>query len=399
MTYFTTNNRIVNCIHVHKIIVFNSNTDFNLAVFRLGLMRAMKSQGWEVHAVCPLDKYKKDLEEDNIIVHNVRLSRHGKNPLQDALYLIRIYRIFRSVKPLVIHSFTIKPNIYGNLAATLAGIPKRINTVSGLGYVYIGSNVKKKILLIIVNLLYKIAFIFSHKVIFQNDDDHELFTEKYHIVSKEKTVVIKSSGVDCDYFSMETVDHGRIRELREQFDIPKGSFVVLMAARMIWEKGVKEFVEAAKIVKAEHPEVIFLLAGPLEPGSPSALPEHYLLSHRKDVQWIGHQKDMKHIIALASIVVLPSYREGVPRILLEAMAMGKPIITTDTVGCREVIEHKKNGLLISIKDSKNLLLAIETLINNQEKLISYGIYSRKKVKLEFSDQYIIDNYTKEYITQ
>lgn len=380
-----------------KKIIFNSNSDYNLYLFRQGIMKRMKDDGWEVHAVCPLGNYEDELRKDGIYMHNINLSRHGKNPFRDIVYLIRLYRIFHSIRPSIVHSFTVKPNIYGNLAAAFAGVPKRINTVSGLGYVYIGSNIKKKILRAIVNLLYKIAFLFSHKVIFQNDEDCELFTMQYHIVPKEKTTVIRSSGVDCDFFSMQTVDRERLKKLRSQFGIAEDAFVVLMAARMIWEKGVKEFVEAAKIVKNEHPEVIFLLVGSLEHGNPSAVSENYLLSHKNDVQWIGHQKDMKHILALASIVVLPSYyREGVPRILLEAMAMGKPILTTDSVGCREVIKNGNNGFIIDIKSYNDIARKILILISNSDltrEMGSNGIHDAQK---KFNHQIVINEHILHY---
>lgn len=352
-------------------------------------MKRMREDGWEVHAVCPLDKYKEDLEKDGIIVHDIRLSRHGKNPFRDIRYLIRLYRIVQLIRPSIVHSFTIKPNIYGNLAAALAGVPKRINTISGLGYVYIGSNIRKKILRFIVNLLYKIAFIFSHKVIFQNDDDCELFTEHYRIIPKGKTIVIKSSGVDCDYFSKDTVDGGRVAYLQKEFMIPNDAIVVSMIARMIWEKGIREFVEAAKLVRKEYPDVIFLLVGSLENGSPSAVPESYLHEESSTVKWLGHQRDIKHIIALSSVIALPSYREGVPKVLLEAMAMSKPIITTNSVGCREVVKNEKNGYVVNIKDEMGLKQSIMLLIQNRHTMALFGENGRIAVEGEWRDTSII----------
>ncbi len=380
-------------ISVSKKIIFNSNSDYNLSLFRMGVIKKLKEENWEVHAVCPMENYIAELLQEGVLVHHIPLSRHGLNPFQDILYLIRLYLIFKEIKPSVIHSFTIKPNIYGNIAAYFARIPRIINSITGLGYIYIGSGVKKTYLRYLANLLYKFAFLFAYKVIFQNEDDFLLFTEKYKILPPYKTIIIKSSGVDCDFFSIKAVNNNILSFLRKQLEVSNDDLVITMIARMIWEKGVAEFTEAAKELKKKYCNISFLLVGPLETGSPSAVPESYFKINSQFIRWVGHQKDIKHILALSAIVILPSYREGVPRVLLEAMSMSRPIITTDAVGCREVIEHNKNGIMIRTHSPEDISAAIQKFIENRNILKLFGECGRRNAETKWRGE---QNYAMHY---
>ncbi len=374
---------------IGKAIVFNSNTDYNLYLFRFGLMKEMQKKGWTVYALCPSGEYVDDIIASGFVHLPITIDRKGLNPFRDLIYCIQLAGIFLKIKPTVVHSFTIKPNIYSNIAGFIARVPIQVNSVTGLGYIFIGNSFLKIILRNIAITMYRCAFLFSNTVIFQNKDDYSLFTKTYRIVSPLKAVVIQGSGVDTAFFSPDTVDLKRLVDLRERFQISQGQIVISMIGRMLWDKGVSEFVEAAKLIKATHPDAFFLMVGRCDEGNPMAVPEKYLLKNSPHITWIGHQRDIKHILALSSIVVLPSYREGLPKILLEAMAMAKPIITTNAEGCRDAIEHEKNGVQVEVRDVENLMHAIKSLVVSEEKRILYGARGRQIVCKKFGEDMVI----------
>jgi len=373
-------------------IALISNTDFSLYNFRIGIINALLEKGYRLYLICPYGKYIEKLKRLDVQYSPIGLDRKGINPIKDLKTLHQLYRIFKREKFDVVHSFTIKPNIYGNIAAKLAKVPIIINSVTGLGYVFIGKGLKNNILKWTVIGLYKIAFRFSNKVIFQNIDDLELF-KKYKITDSDKSVLIKSSGVNTEKFSPQNVDKVGIEKLCDQLGISRHCppVIITLITRLIWHKGIREFVEAAKILKKKYPDVLFLLVGPIDTENPAAVSKDYIEETGKEgfIKYIGRRDDIRETLYISDVVTLPSYREGIPRVLLEAMSMEKPIVTTNAIGCREVVEEGKNGFLVPIKNPVALADAVERLINNEELRVRFGKYGREKVLREFDERIVV----------
>jgi len=373
-------------------IALVSNTDFSLHNFRMGLIKALLEKGYRLYLICPYGKYIEKLKRVDVQYSPIDLDRKGVNPIEDLKTLLQLYRIFKREKFDVVHNFTIKPNIYGNIAAKLAKIPIIINSVTGLGYVFTEKGIKNNVLKWIVVNLYKIAFKFSNKVIFLNQDDLELF-KRYKIIDRHKVLVIKGEGVNTEKFSLQNVDKAGIEKLYNELGISQHcpSAIVTLIARLIWHKGIREFVEAAKILKKKYPDVLFLLVGPIDTGNPAAVSKDYIEEAEEGgaVKYIGKRDDIREILYISDVVTLPSYREGIPRVLLEAMSMEKPIVTTNTIGCREVVEEGKNGFLVPVKNPVALADAIERLINNKELRVRFGKCGRGKVLKEFDERIVV----------
>ncbi len=381
-------------------IALVSNTDFSLYNFRLGLIRALLAKGYRVHIVCPGGEHIEALVKQGVEHHPLIIDRKGTNPVNELKTVWQLYRIFRKERFDVVHGFTIKPNIYGDIAAKMAGVPAVMNTVTGLGYVFTGNGKKKRLLRILVVALYKFAFKFASRVIFLNDDDFELF-RRHGIGDSRRGIVIKSEGVDPERFSSSIVRQDDIERLHSELDIAKnhGQIIVTMIARLIWDKGVREFVEASRLVKKKHANALFLLVGPIDEGNPAAVPEEYVMGAEREglVRYLGRREDVPEILSISDIVTLPSYyREGIPRVLLEAMSMCKPVITTNSVGCRETVVDGKNGYLVQPKDHVALASAIETLVNDEKLRITMGEYGRHKVLTEYDEGIIVSKIMRVY---
>jgi N,N'-diacetylbacillosaminyl-diphospho-undecaprenol alpha-1,3-N-acetylgalactosaminyltransferase len=374
-------------------IALVANTDFNLYNFRLGLIRALVARGYEVHIVCPDGEYIQEFAKEEVQHHPLYIDRKGTNPINELRTLWQLYRVFRRNKFDVIHSFTIKPNIYGGIAAKLTGVPAVINSVTGLGYVFTEGGRKKRLLRRLVVKLYRFAFKFCNRVIFQNEDDLELF-QRSSIVDSRKGILIKSSGVDVEKYSSTNVRQDALDELHRELDIAEDrrQVVVSLISRLLWDKGVREFVEAARVLKEEYPDTLFLLVGPIDTGNPAAVSIDYVEHAERErlIRYLGERRDVPEILHISDVATLPSYyREGIPKVLLEAMSMEKPIITTDSVGCREVVEEGRNGFLVPIKDHAALASAIERLINDEELRVKMGKYGREKVLREFDERIVV----------
>lgn len=374
-------------------IALTSNTDFSLYYFRMGLIRALLARLYEVHIVCPDGEYIQEFTKEGVQHHTLYVDRKGTNPINEARTLWQLYKIFKKGKFDIVHNFTVKPNIYGNIAAKAAGVPTVMNSVTGLGYVFTEGGMRKRLLRMLVVNLYRFAFKYSRKVIFLNEDDYGLF-EKYRIVDSGKGTVIESEGVDVEKFSCANLNQNRLEHMRQELGMTerRRQVVVTLISRLIWDKGVREFVEAARTLKPLYPDVLFLLVGPIDAGNPAAVSEQFLQKVEKEglLKYLGERKDIPEILCISDIVTLPSYyREGIPRVLLEAMSMERPIVTTDSVGCREVVEEGKNGFLVPVKDHTALASAIERLINDEELRIKMGKYGREKVLREFDERLIV----------
>lgn len=352
--------------------VIAANTSWYLQNFRGELMRDLASVGTDVVALAPKDEWSPRFKELGARYVDIAMNRRGLNPFGDLLLLARFYRIYSSERPDVVLHNTIKPVIYGSLAARFAGVGRIVNMISGLGFVFIGEGLLQRALRPLAHGLYRRALRKSHKVLFQNPDDRKYFID-HALVPEGKTDVIPGSGVDTERFPFA----GRKAN-------GKGC-TFLFVGRILKDKGVLEFVEAARMTKQSSPDARFQMLGKIDPDNPSHIEESVIRSWVNDghVEYLGEVNDVRDILGRSDVVVLPSYREGVPRSVLEAMAMGKAIITTDVPGCRETVEHEKNGLLVPPKDVDALGRAMEYMIANPDKRTEMGKESRRIAEKRF----------------
>jgi len=340
----------------------------SLLNFRGPLLRALMAEELQVHVAAPClpasSAIRQELESMGVYVHEVDLKRADINPFADLLTVYDLWRLMHRIKPDFTLGYTIKPVIYGNIAAWIAGVPRRFALITGLGYAFTGDSGQRSWLKKIVQVLYRVALGRGHKIFFQNPDDESLFHSLRIIKSSDrKTVVVNGSGIDVGSF--------RVVPLPQ---IPQ----FLLIARLLGDKGVREYVKAATIVRRKHPNVRFGIVGWID-ENPDTISEKELQHwiDAGDVRFYGRLNDVKPAIAESSVYVLPSYREGTPRTVLEAMAMGRPIITTDAPGCRETVENGENGFLVPVKAIDELVAAMLIFIKNPDLIAQMGRRSRQ----------------------
>jgi glycosyltransferase involved in cell wall biosynthesis len=362
-------------------LVIASNTAWSLFNFRAGLIRTLISCGYDVVVVAPYDEYAPRLSSLGCRYVSLHMDNKGTNPARDLLLLLRFFLILLRERPSAYLSYTVKPNIYGSISAHLLGIPV-VNNIAGLGVVFI----KDSFLTKVVKLLYRLALSRSFKVFFQNNDDKELFVYA-NLVKVHKADRLPGSGVDLSQY---VASSGKVSELEAK------PLRFLLAARMLWDKGVGVYVEAARLVKQHYPKVEFCLIGFLDAKNPTAISREQIVqwSDSGVIRYLGVTDDMKSVLVEADCVVLPSYyREGVPRILLEAAAMKRPIITTDAVGCRDVVDDGVNGFLVHPRDANDLaekmIQMIELLPSDR---VAMGVAGRAKMEQDFDEKFVIDRY-------
>ncbi len=363
--------------HQRTKVLIALNTAWNLVNFRSGLIRALVASGYEVAAVAPPDEYISRLEELGCRFVPLPMDNKGTHPGRDLLLLWRFYQLLWRERPDVYLGYTVKPNVYGSLAAHALGIPV-INNIAGLGTVFI----KEGWLTRLVRGLYRLALFRSAKVFFQNDDDRAMFVAR-GLVRAAFTDRLPGSGIDLARFS----------------PVPLSSqppLRFLLIARMLWDKGVGEYVEAARLLKGRAAKAEFCLLGFLDVQNSAAISRQQMDEWVAEgvVRYLGVSDNVASEIAAADCVVLPSfYREGVPRTLLEAAAMGRPIITTNSVGCREVVDDGVNGYLIRPRDAADLAEKMEQIIAlSSAARTAMGIRGREKVEREFDEQIVIGKY-------
>jgi N,N'-diacetylbacillosaminyl-diphospho-undecaprenol alpha-1,3-N-acetylgalactosaminyltransferase len=372
-----------------KIALFYHD-NFAVWQFRKGLIQHLVRRGHAVYVICPSGDYDRHIENLGAILLPIPIGR-SIDIVSDLKVLFSLYRICLKEKFDIIHNFTMKPNIYGAIAAKCAGIKTIVSLVPGLGSIYSEhTTYGHKLLKILISICYRISFRFTDRVWFQNNEDLEFFVQS-KLLASHKAVLIRSSGINLEEYSLHAVNKDYVASLRSEFGLSDDTRVVTMVARPSWLKGVAEFIDAAQRCAKQVEKVTFLLVG----GGyqdPQSVPVSYLEQHSQSTyfKWLGFRTDVKEILAISDIAVLPSYYpEGIPRFLLEALAMQKPIITTDSVGCREVVNHGKNGFLIPIKSSEALSCAVITLLSNDEQRNAFGIASRQKARKEFSEEIIV----------
>lgn len=359
-----------------KRILISVNTAWNLVNFRSGLIESLIRDGYDVVAVAPRDEYVQQLERMGCRFFDLSMNNKGTNPVEDLFLLVRYIKIFREIKPTVYLGFTIKPNVYGSIAAGLLGVPV-VNNIAGLGTAFIREGWLNKAAV----FLYKIALRQSKRVFFQNKDDLALFLNK-RIVSDSQCALLPGSGVNIDFFSPSPT-----KALLGQ------PVKFLLIARLLWDKGVGEFVEALEILRGKGVAVEGQLLGFLDAKNPTAIDREVIEGwvEKGVVSYLGSASDVRPYIADADCVVLPSYREGAPRSLLEAASMGKPIITTDAPGCRDVIVSNKTGFLVPVRDAGSLAEAME-------RMLLIGGKGRAEMG-SAGRQFIIDNYDEKLVIE
>lgn len=337
--------------------------------FRGALLRELADKGLVIHIAVPdvpeNSPVRKDMESLGYRVHEIPLRRVGMNPLVDLCCVFSILKLVKRLKPVGVLAYTVKPVIYGLIAARIAGVTKRFALITGLGYSFQSSNVNSSLrtaLRKLVETLYRISLGGVQKVFFQNPDDRNLFLERKLISGFDNSTVVNGSGVDISRFSISGFPD---------------KLVFLLIARLLGDKGVREYVEAARMIKRRYPEVVFNIVGWID-ENPDAISPEELDAWVVDgiVNYLGRKSDVREAISLSSVYVLPSYREGTPRTVLEAMAMGRAIITTDAPGCRETVDHGVNGYLVPVKDFERLAQSMEQFIQKPELVVSMGKASR-----------------------
>lgn len=305
------------------------------------------------------------------------------NPLADLLTLGQLVSVFRRLKPQIVHTFDAKPGVWGRLAARWAGVPIVIGTLPGLGALYAHDGITLRLIRLIYEPLQKTASRLADLTIFQNHDDLHQFIAA-NIVSEEKAMVIPGSGVSTDLFAPSRVSDAEKMQLRSELGIKSDAIVVTMVSRVIRSKGVLEFMAAALRLGARYPKVHFLLVGPADEESIDRLDSTELAQLKQAITWPGLRRDIPAVLAMSSIFVLPSaFREGIPRVLLEAASMGLPIITTNSPGCNEVVEDGVNGFFVPTHNPEALSEAISRLVEQPELRQRFGHASRQRAVERF----------------
>lgn len=357
-----------------KIILF-ANTTWYLYNFRLQLARALKANGFEVVLISPPDEYAEKIIQEGFRWLAFPFSRRGMNLAAEVGTFFRLARVYRREKPDLVHHFTIKCVLYGSLAAKLTGVRNIVNAITGLGYVFINKRGLAGLIRQPVKLVYRLALA-GTRVIFQNDDDRSYFQET-GLVRPDQVHLIRGSGVDLDKFQFT-------EEKRTEY-------LVVLPGRMLYDKGVAEFVEAARILKQKGSKARFVLVGDTDTENPASIPEQTILGWEKEelVEWWRWQKDMPAVYSRATVVCLPSYREGVPRTLLEAAASGRAMVATDVPGCREVVQDGVTGFLVPVKNSQILADKLKLILEDQGLRQRMGREARRLAAAEFSSDRVI----------
>lgn len=366
--------------HLKPKIIIGLNAAWNLYNFRSGLILFLLKNGFDVVGIAPEDEYTPRVKALGCRFINVKMSPKGLNPWKDVQLLYQYYKIFKYEKPDVFLGFTVKPNIYGSIIAHLLKIPV-INNIAGLGIVFQKNNWLTKL----VFFLYRLALSKSQKVFFQNAEDHFMFVKRFKFL-EDKSGILPGSGVDLKKFSSVPLRSNQ-------------SLKFLMIARLLMDKGVVEYVEAARILKNCNFKVEFLLLGFMDRSDKSYVSCRQLQQWTDDrlIKYLGSSDDVRVQIEQADCIVLPSYYpEGTPRVLLEAAAMGRPLITTNTKGCRSVVDDGLNGFICAPRNCLDLANKIKQFVHldhcSRKKM---GELSRKKIVNEYDESIVFKEYFKE----
>jgi glycosyltransferase involved in cell wall biosynthesis len=360
------------------LILFFITEDWYFWSHRLSVARAARDAGFRIIIVTRIHQHRERIEKEGFKLIPINLERRGKNPVKEFLNFLEIIKIYRKQKPDIVHHVAMKPVLYGSLAARITGISAVINALAGLGVIFITQGLKGLIIRRLIIVAYRLAFSAKHTIgIFQNPTDLKLFVDA-GVIRRKAGVLIRGSGVDTSRFT----------HLPEPSDIP----TIILASRMLWHKGINMFVDAARQFRKEGIKSRFILVGAPDPENPASIPEQTLRNWNSEgiVEWWDYKENMPEVLRQAHIVTLPTtYGEGVPKILIEAASCGRAMVATDIPGCREIVRHKENGLLIPPHDPKALVDALKLLIEDPELRLKMGAKGREIVLKEFYDEKIV----------
>lgn len=358
-----------------KILYFVTEDHFFYS-HRLPIARAAKKAGYEIIVVTRITQFQEKIEAEGFKVIPINLIRSSLNPLKEIKIIYKLINILNTHKPNIIHNIAIKPIVYGTIAANFAKIPTIVNAFTGLGHIYTSDTYKAKLLRAFITKMLK--RLFSNKKvqgIVQNSEDRNFFV-KEKIISNTQLTLIPGSGVNINHFTPAPE--------------PSGKIVVTYIGRILWDKGIRELVSAAQLILKQRSDIIFRLIGETDPHNPSSVPLSNLKQwEQQGIEWLGYQENVVDWIHHSHMIVLPSYREGLPKVLLEANACAKPVITTDAPGCYELVTHEINGLIVSKKDVQSLQKAILKLADNADLRKQYGQAGREIVEKKYQEEYIV----------
>lgn len=363
-------------------ILFVVNVDWFFVSHRLPIAVAAKRAGYEVHVACQLTDKADILVSSGFVVHELKLERSGTSIVAELKTLFSIWRLISKLKPSLIHMVTIKPVLYAGIASRFFRVA-RVASISGLGFVFIAEGFKAKLLRFFISLLYRFALRnLATRVIFQNNTDKQLFISR-KIIEENAAVTIRGSGVNLNNYVVS--------------EEPAGAPVFLLLARLLVDKGVLEFVEAAKLLKARGLDCRMVLVGDTD-ENPKSVTKQQIDSWVSDglVEYWGYSKDVNSTYANCHVAVLPSYREGLPKSLIEAAACGRAVITTDVPGCRDAITPDETGLLVEVKNAEQLADAIEKLSVNKHLRLKLGLSGRRLAEAEFDINTVVNIHLKLY---
>lgn len=359
-------------------LLFIVNVDWFFVSHRLPIAEAAIREGYEVHLACASTGLKEELEARGLIVHELKLGRRDLSPTSLGGAVMRIAALLRLIRPDIVHLITIKPVLLGGIAARIAGVKNVVAAISGLGYVFISQGLSARVRRAFVSLLYRLALGSRHVVaIFQNPAD-AADVSKLAGLRAEQVKMIRGSGVDLEQFSPEP--------------LPTGHTVLTFAGRLLIDKGLREFIDAAYMLKAQGVEARFLVAGDPDPDNPSSVDAAQLERWQEEgvVELIGSQEDVEDLFARSHAVVLPSYREGLPKTLAEAAACGRAVVTTDVPGCRDAVTPHKTAFLVPPMTVEPLAMAMKQLIEDRELCAAMGRAGRKLAEEAFGIDGVVD---------
>lgn len=361
-------------------LLFLVTEDWYFCSHRLVLATEAKRHGYNVVVATRVEKHRDRILSAGLKLIPITMVRNGRNPWTEFLSICELVRIYRSERPDLVHHVALKPVVYGSLAARISGVPRVVNAIAGMGYVFASQSWKARVLRPVLKCAMRILLNRPNtRIILQNTDDFSMLVEA-GIADPERTDLILGSGVDVEQF--------------RPFPDPDGEtmVMVMMVSRMLWDKGVGEFVEAARLVKSEGRRARFVLVGDSDTENPGTVPRARLKAWNDEgtVEWWGHRNDMPAVLAQSHIVCLPSfYREGVPKSLIEAASCGRPIVTTDSPGCREIVKDGENGFLVPVRDSAALAVAVRKLVDDPHLRRRFGARGRELVIQRFSLEKVV----------
>ena len=369
-------------------VLLVANSSWYIYNFRLQLLRDLRKNNFIVEVVSPYDEFTHLIMENGFKVHLWGLDRKSVNPISELISFFRLFKIYKNSAPDIVHHFTIKACIYGSLSAKLNSTEIVLNAITGLGHLFISENILKRIILFFLSPIYR--FVFTSKgsrVIFQNEDDKESLIN-LGITNRNVACTIAGSGVDTKFFKPDS-------NATKSFHQP---LRLLFPARLIKEKGINELLEACKLLWRQSISMELYIAGDLDKGNPSTLTlrEKKVIQNNSRIHLLGHVSNMYELYNSIDVVILPSWREGTSKVLLEAASLEKPIITTDTSGCRNIIKHGVSGLLVNLKDARSIERAILLYLHNPSFAFGLGVNARKEVVTKFNLEKINDLTIKEY---